>query len=95
MSCGHHESAKNLLSFIFLLLLFTPFIFLSCSTKNNTAKSRFWQSFTARYNTLIITSKSLENTLIKYFPNYITNLKNPNMTFENNFFTIFNLTSGP
>ena len=51
MSCGHHESAKNLLSFIFLFLLFTPFIFLSCSTKNNTAKSRFWQSFTARYNT--------------------------------------------
>ncbi len=51
MSCGHHESAKNLSSFIFLFLLFTPFIFLSCSTKNNTAKSRFWQSFTARYNT--------------------------------------------
>ena len=51
MSCGHHESAKNLSSFIFLFLLFTPFIFLSCSTKTNTARSRFWQSFTARYNT--------------------------------------------
>lgn len=50
-TCGHHESAKKLSSFIFLFLLFTPVIFLSCSTKKNTMQSRWWQSFTARYNT--------------------------------------------
>ena len=35
-----------------LLYLFTLLIIISsCSTKKNTAKSRMWQSFTARYNT--------------------------------------------
>ena len=51
MTCGHHESAQKLLSSIYLFLLLTPFVFLSCSTKKNTMQSRFWQSFTARYNT--------------------------------------------
>ena len=53
MNCGHHESAKKVLSSIFFCLLLTPFIFFSssCSTKNNTAKSRWWHSFNARYNT--------------------------------------------
>ena len=52
MTCGQHESAKKLLSFIFLCLLLSPFIFFSsCSTKKNTPQSRWWQSFNARYNT--------------------------------------------
>ena len=29
----------------------TALLALGCSTKNNTSKSRFWHSFTARYNT--------------------------------------------
>ncbi len=47
--CHHHsEVTKN----TNLLLLASCFLLLtSCSTKNNTAQSRFWQSFTARYNT--------------------------------------------
>ena len=52
MTCGQHESAKKLLSFIFLCLLLSPFIFFSsCSTKKNTPQSRWWQAFNARYNT--------------------------------------------
>ena len=34
-----------------LLLLISLALLVSCSTKKNTAKSRWWQSFTARYNT--------------------------------------------
>ena len=44
--CHHH----NLTSFI-ILLASSILLLSACSTKNNTAKSRFWQSFTARYNT--------------------------------------------
>ena len=44
--CHHH----NLTSFI-ILLTSSILLLSACSTKNNTAKSRFWQSFTARYNT--------------------------------------------
>ena len=50
MSCGHHSS-RQLMSSISLLLLLSSSIFFSCSTKKNTATSRFWQSFTAKYNT--------------------------------------------
>lgn len=35
---------------LFVLLLWLS-VLASCSTKENTARSRFWQSFTARYNT--------------------------------------------
>ena len=47
--CHHHtETTRN----TNLVLLISCFLLLtSCSTKNNTAQSRFWQSFTARYNT--------------------------------------------
>ena len=34
-----------------LLLTATLLAILSCSAQKNTAKSRFWQSFTAKYNT--------------------------------------------
>ena len=44
--CHHH----NLTSFI-ILLASSILLLSACSTKNNTARSRFWQSFTARYNT--------------------------------------------
>ena len=50
-TCGHHESAKKVLSSIFFCILLTPFIFFSCSTKKNTANTRWWHSFNARYNT--------------------------------------------
>lgn len=44
----HSEATRN----TNLMLLVSCFLLLtSCSTKNNTAQSRFWQSFTARYNT--------------------------------------------
>lgn len=39
--------SSALLFLLFTLLLLTA----GCSTKKNTAQSRFWQSFTARYNT--------------------------------------------
>ena len=32
-------------------LLLIALLLVSCSAKKNTAKSRWWQSFTARYNT--------------------------------------------
>ena len=34
-----------------LVLAATLLAVLSCSSQKNTAKSRFWQSFTAKYNT--------------------------------------------
>ena len=43
----HHSSLNSIL----VLLASCLMLLSSCSTKNNTAKSRFWQSFTARYNT--------------------------------------------
>ena len=43
----HHSSLNSIL----VLLASCLVLLSSCSTKNNTAKSRFWQSFTARYNT--------------------------------------------
>ena len=50
---GREVSAKKLLSFISLCFLLTSSIFLtlSCSTQKNTAQSRWWHSFNARYNT--------------------------------------------
>ena len=36
---------------VLLFYLFTFLLLTSCSTKNNTAKSRWWHSFNARYNT--------------------------------------------
>jgi tetratricopeptide (TPR) repeat protein len=52
MSCGQHSS-KQLLSSIFLFLLLSSSISLltGCSTKKNTANTRRWHAFTARYNT--------------------------------------------
>ena len=44
--CHHHD-----LTSVILLLTSSILLLSACSTKNNTAKSRFWQSFTARYNT--------------------------------------------
>ena len=41
------EGRSVLLFYLFTFLLLTA----SCSTKNNTAKSRWWHSFNARYNT--------------------------------------------
>ena len=34
-----------------IIMAATALLALGCSTKNNTSKSRFWHSFTARYNT--------------------------------------------
>ena len=44
--CHHHD-----LTSVILLLTSSILLLSACSTKNNTATSRFWQSFTARYNT--------------------------------------------
>ena len=44
--CHHHD-----LTSVILLLTSSILLLSACSTKNNTAKTRFWQSFTARYNT--------------------------------------------
>ena len=51
--CHEHVSRQTLviLLFSFLLPLSACFLTSSCSTKNNTAKSRFWHAFNARYNT--------------------------------------------
>jgi tetratricopeptide (TPR) repeat protein len=50
--CGHHDGAKRVLSAVLLCVLTSSVLFFSaCSTKKNTSTSRFWQSFTARYNT--------------------------------------------
>jgi tetratricopeptide (TPR) repeat protein len=50
---GHGFSTDKLLSFTFFFLFLTTFIFImaSCSTQKNTAQSRWWHSFNARYNT--------------------------------------------
>ena len=47
------EKCTHTMPTAILLLLFTSSILLiaGCSTKKNTPQSRFWQSFTARYNT--------------------------------------------
>ena len=52
-ACGQKKSAEKQLFSVFLCLMLSSLILLptSCSTKKNTAKSRLWQSFTARYNT--------------------------------------------
>ncbi len=44
--CHHHN-----LTSVIILLTSSILLLSACSTKNNTAQSRFWQSFTARYNT--------------------------------------------
>ena len=44
--CHHHD-----LTAIVILLTSSIMLLSSCSTKHNTAQSRFWHSFTARYNT--------------------------------------------
>ena len=50
--CGHHDGAKRVLSAVLLCVLTSSLLlFSACSTKKNTSTSRFWQSFTARYNT--------------------------------------------
>ena len=47
-------------------LLFILFVLASCSTKNNTAKSRWWHSFNARYNTYFNGSQAfIEGSLEK------------------------------
>ena len=43
--CHHHD-----LTAIVILLTSSIILLTSCSNKNNTARSRFWHSFTARYN---------------------------------------------
>ena len=68
LTCGHHEPAKKVLSSIFFCLLLTPFIFFSasCSTKKNTANTRWWHSFNARYNTYFNGSQAfIEGSLQK------------------------------
>ncbi|MBO4826573.1 MAG: hypothetical protein J5506_04965 [Prevotella sp.] len=45
------EANVSRLAVLFFLLPFALFIFSSCSTQKNTAKSRWWHSFNARYNT--------------------------------------------
>ena len=47
-------------------LLLVLFVLASCSTKNNTAKSRWWHSFNARYNTYFNGSQAfIEGSLEK------------------------------
>ncbi|MBE6260585.1 MAG: tetratricopeptide repeat protein [Prevotella sp.] len=54
------------MSSIFLFLLLTPFVFFSCSTKKNTANTRWWHSFNARYNTYFNGSQAfIEGSLEK------------------------------
>lgn len=51
-NCGNpaHHSLQKLILLPFLFALFTM-LFPSCATKKNTATSRFWHAFHARYNT--------------------------------------------
>ncbi len=50
--CGSRHLVAILLSSAFISILLSPSVFLtSCSTQKNTAGSRFWHSFNARYNT--------------------------------------------
>ena len=59
---GSKEGRSVLLFYLFTLLLLTA----SCSTKNNTAKSRWWHSFNARYNTYFNGSQAfIEGSLEK------------------------------
>lgn len=44
-------SSKILKNISLLLLVATAVVFFACSTKENTAKSRWWHSFNAKYNT--------------------------------------------
>ena len=46
-----HESPKGTSRAVVLLLTSSILLLGACSTKNNTAKSRWWHSFNARYNT--------------------------------------------
>ena len=65
--CGHHDGAKSVLSSVLLCLLTSSLLLLgACSTKKNTATNRFWQSFTARYNTYFNGSQAfIEGSLEK------------------------------
>ena len=45
------EGVKSSLTSYFLLLTSAALLLASCSTKKNTPQSRFWQAFTAKYNT--------------------------------------------
>ena len=45
--CHHHHDLTS----VIILLTSSLIVLSACSTKNNTARSRFWQSFNARYNT--------------------------------------------
>ena len=38
-------------SYIFCFVVAVSFLMAGCSAHKNTGKSRFWQSFTAKYNT--------------------------------------------
>lgn len=51
---------------LLLLILISCTLFIGCSTKKNTPQSRFWQSFTARYNTYFNGSQAfIEGSLEK------------------------------
>ena len=59
------EKGKKVCHILLIVLLVT-----SCSTKKNTARSRFWQSFTARYNTYFNGSQAfIEGNLEKEMGN--------------------------
>ena len=45
------EGVKSSLTSYLLLLTSAALLLASCSTKKNTPQSRFWQAFTAKYNT--------------------------------------------
>ena len=49
--CHTSEGVKSSLTSYLILLTSAAALLAGCSTKHNTAQSRFWQSFTARYNT--------------------------------------------
>ena len=59
-------SSQRLYLFSYLLLLTSTLLLSACSTKNNTAKSRWWHSFNARYNTYFNGSQAfIEGSLEK------------------------------
>ncbi len=45
------HNARKPVNLLFVLLLVTSVLMSACSTKKNTAQSRWWHSFNARYNT--------------------------------------------
>ena len=49
--CQRREKKRSRLVVLCFLVPFSLFIATSCSTQKNTAKSRWWHSFNARYNT--------------------------------------------